>query len=88
MRLRAPEFLGVQLGEPGGRYLQEPEAIMYAGPDAFARRHADGHEEHGDEEQGDGKGHLVDSDVARHLHTVGANFEVDACGIEVAKDML
>ena len=69
-------------------YLQQPESIMYASPDAFARCHTNCHEEHGDKEQSDGKGNLVDGDVARHLHTIATDLEIDAGGIEVTKDML
>ena len=61
---------------------------MYAGPDAFASRHSDGDAKHGGKKEGHGKGDFVDGNVAGHLHAIIANFQVDACGVEVAKHIL
>ncbi len=38
--------------------LEEPEAVVNSGADALARRHPDGHEAHGQEEEADREGDL------------------------------
>ena len=61
---------------------------MNAGPDALAGRDANGDEEHGDKEQSDGEWDFVNGNVASHFHAVVSNFQIDACGIKITKDML
>ena len=61
---------------------------MYAGPYAFASRDSDGDAKHDGKKEGNGKGDFVDGNVAGHLHAIIANFQVDACGVEVAKHIL
>ena len=61
---------------------------MYACPDAFTGRDTDSDAKHGCKKESNGKGDFVDGNVAGHLHAIIANFQVNACGVEVAKHVL
>ena len=44
-------------------YFEQPESVVYAGPNSFACGHSNGDEKHGDKEQGDGKADFVNGNV-------------------------
>ena len=44
-------------------YFEQPESVVYAGPNSFTCGHSNGDEKHGDKEQGDGKTDFVNGNI-------------------------